>query len=234
MCKFVLLNQVFLLMRIIHYVPNTLTLLNGFSGCMALLSLVEENYKMVLVWILIGVFLDSVDGLVARAFKVTSDIGKQLDSLSDVISFGLVPGFFMYQYLYKFLPYELVPLSLLAFVITLSVIYRLARFNVTSSSQLDFEGMPSPAYALFVIGIPFIPIEINPLIIIAIVALLTLLMVSKFMLPSQKFVNGKPTTFALVFALIALPVLLFFRSQALSAVVLAYAIFGIIYMRFRG
>lgn len=221
-------------MRIIHYVPNTLTLLNGFSGCMALLSLVEENYKMVLVWILIGVFLDSVDGLVARAFKVTSDIGKQLDSLSDVISFGLVPGFFMYQYLYKFLPYELVPLSLLAFVITLSVIYRLARFNVTSSSQLDFEGMPSPAYALFVIGIPFIPIEINPLIIIAIVALLTLLMVSKFMLPSQKFVNGKPTTFALVFALIALPVLLFFRSQALSAVVLAYAIFGIIYMRFRG
>ncbi len=221
-------------MRIIHYVPNTLTLLNGFSGCMALLSLVEENYKMVLVWILIGVFLDSVDGLVARAFKVTSDIGKQLDSLSDVISFGLVPGFFMYQYLYKFLPYELVPLSLLAFVITLSVIYRLARFNVTSSSQLDFEGMPSPAYALFVIGIPFIPIEINPLIIIAIVALLTLLMVSKFMLPSQKFVNGKPTTFALVFALIALPVLLFFRSQALSAVVLAYAIFGIIYMRFKG
>ena len=221
-------------MRIIHYVPNTLTLLNGFSGCMALLSLVEENYKMVLVWILIGVFLDSVDGLVARAFKVTSNIGKQLDSLSDVISFGLVPGFFMYQYLYKFLPYELVPLSLLAFVITLSVIYRLARFNVTSSSQLDFEGMPSPAYALFVIGIPFIPIEINPLIIIAIVALLTLLMVSKFMLPSQKFVNGKPTTFALVFALIALPVLLFFRSQALSAVVLAYAIFGIIYMRFRG
>ncbi len=221
-------------MRIIHYVPNTLTLLNGFSGCMALLSLVEENYKMVLVWILIGVFLDSVDGLVARAFKVNSDIGKQLDSLSDVISFGLVPGFFMYQYLYKFLPYELVPLSLLAFVITLSVIYRLARFNVTSSSQLDFEGMPSPAYALFVIGIPFIPIEINPLIIIAIVALLTLLMVSKFMLPSQKFVNGKPTTFALVFALIALPVLLFFRSQALSAVVLAYAIFGIIYMRFRG
>ena len=151
-------------MRIIHYVPNTLTLLNGFSGCMALLSLVEENYKMVLVWILIGVFLDSVDGLVARAFKVNSDIGKQLDSLSDVISFGLVPGFFMYQYLYKFLPYELVPLSLLAFVITLSVIYRLARFNVTSSSQLDFEGMPSPAYALFVIGIPFIPIEINPLI----------------------------------------------------------------------
>lgn len=221
-------------MRIIHYVPNTLTLLNGFSGCMALLSLVEENYKMVLVWILIGVFLDSVDGLVARAFKVTSDIGKQLDSLSDVISFGLVPGFFMYQYLYKFLPYELIPLSLLAFVITLSVIYRLARFNVTSSSQLDFEGMPSPAYALFVIGIPFIPIEINPLIIVAIVALLTLLMVSKFMLPSQKFVNGKPTTFALVFALIALPVLLFFRSQALSAVVLAYAIFGIIYMRFKG
>lgn len=220
-------------MRIVNYIPNTLTLLNGFSGCLALVSAIEGNALMTLVWVLVGVFFDTIDGMVARAFKVTSEIGKQLDSLCDVISFGLVPGFIMYQYLYQCLPYHLVPLSLLGFLITLAAIYRLARFNITSSSQLDFEGLPTPAFALFVVGIPFIPWEFDYTIIIALVALLALLMVSKWMLPSQKFVNGKPTRFALVFALIGTPVLLWFRSEALSFVVLAYAVIGVIYMRFK-
>ena len=97
------------------------------------------------MWVLIVVFLDSIDGLVARAFWVSSEIGKQLDSLCDVISFGVVPGYFMHKYLSDFLPYELVPLSLLTFVVTLASIYRLARFNITPSSQLDFQGMPTPS-----------------------------------------------------------------------------------------
>ena len=118
-------------MNIIRFLPNTLTLLNGFSGCMALLSLFENDYDKTLMWVLIGVFLDSIDGLVARAFLVSSEIGKQLDSLFDVISFGLVPGYFMYKYLNDFLPYEFVQLSILAFVVTLASIFRLARFNIT-------------------------------------------------------------------------------------------------------
>jgi phosphatidylserine synthase len=69
--------------------------------------------------------------------------------------------------------------------------------------------------------------------VIALVALLALLMVSKLMLPSQKFVNGKPTRFAFVFALIATPILLWFRSEALSAVVLVYALLGVLYMKFK-
>ena len=113
---------------------------------MALLSLFENNYENTLIWGLIGVFLDSFDGLVARAFGVTSEIGKQLDSLCDVVSFGVVPGYFMYKFLSSFLPYEFAPLSILAFVITLASIYRLARFNITPSSQLDFQGMPTPAF----------------------------------------------------------------------------------------
>jgi phosphatidylserine synthase len=109
----------------------------------------------------------------------------------------------------------------------------LARFNITPSSQLDFQGMPTPAFALFVVGIPFIPFEINSIIITVVVALLTLLMVSKIMLPSQKFVNGKPSNFFWLFAVIFIPVLLIFRSQALSLTVLAYAFFGILYMRLK-
>ena len=220
-------------MNIIKFLPNILTLLNGFSGCMALLSLFESNYEKTLMWVLIGVFLDSFDGLVARAFRATTEIGKQLDSLCDVISFGVVPGYFMYKYLSDFLSYELVPLSLSAFVVTLASIFRLARFNITPSSQLDFQGLPTPAFALFVIGIPFIPYEINPIIITVIVALLTVLMVSKIMLPSQKFVNGKPSNFFWIFAVVAIPVLLIFRSQALSLTVLTYAFFGMLYMRLR-
>ncbi len=220
-------------MRIVNYIPNTLTLLNGLSGCLALVSAIEGNALMTLIWILVGVFFDSIDGMVARAFKATSEIGKQLDSLCDVISFGLVPGYIMYRFLYECLPYDFVPFSLLGFLITIAAIYRLARFNITPSSQLDFEGLPTPAFALFVVGIPFIPIKLNYEIIIVLVALLALLMVSKWMLPSQKFVNGKPTRFAQLFALIAIPVLLWFRSEALSFVVLTYAVVGVIYMRFK-
>ena len=220
-------------MRIINYIPNTLTLLNGFSGCLALVSAIEGNALRTLIWVLVGVFFDSIDGMVARAIKATSEIGKQLDSLCDVISFGLVPGFIMYKYLYEYLPYEFVPFSLLGFLITIAAIYRLARFNITPSSQLDFEGLPTPAFALFVVGIPFIPWTLDYTIIIALVALLTLLMVSKWMLPSQKFINGKPTRFALIFAFISLPILLWFRLQALSAIVLIYAVVGVVYMQIR-
>lgn len=220
-------------MKIIRFLPNILTLLNGFSGCMALLSLFESNYENTLIWVLVSVFLDSFDGLIARAFGVTSEIGKQLDSLCDVVSFGVVPGYFMYKFLSNLLPYEFAPLSLLAFVITLASIYRLARFNITPSNQLDFQGVPTPAFTLFVVGIPFIPLEISPIITVVVTALLTLLMVSKIMLPSQKLVNGKPSSFAWLFALIFIPVLLIFRTQALSASILAYAILGILYMRLK-
>tara|TARA_B100001057_G_scaffold346947_1_gene348258 strand:- start:548 stop:1153 length:606 start_codon:yes stop_codon:yes gene_type:complete len=200
---------------------------------MALISLFENNYEKTLMWILIGVFLDSIDGLFARALGISSEIGKQLDSLCDVVSFGLVPGYFMYKFLGRFLLYEFAPLSVLGFLVTLASIYRLARFNITPSSQLDFQGMPTPAFALFVIGIPFIPYEINPIIMTVIVALLTVLMVSKIMLPSQKFVNGKPSNFFWIFAVIFIPILLIFRSQVLSLTVMSYAVFGILYMRLK-
>lgn len=221
-------------MKIIKSIPNTLTLMNGLTGCLALVSVVEGNLLMTLIWVMAGVFFDSIDGLVARAFKVTSEIGKQLDSLCDVISFGVVPGFVIYKYLYTHLPYDLVPISLLGFLVTIAAVYRLARFNITSSSQLDFEGMPTPAFALFVVGIPFLPVDLPYFVVLTAVAFLALLMVSKVMLPSQKFVNGKPTTFALIFAVISTPILLLFRSSALSIVVLMYVLVGAIYMKLKG
>lgn len=220
-------------MNIIRFIPNIITLLNGFSGCMALISLFENNHEKTLMWILIGVFLDSIDGLFARAFYVSSDIGKQLDSLCDVVSFGVVPGYFMYKFLGGFFLYEFAPLSVLGFLVTLASIYRLARFNITSPSQLNFQGMPTPAFALFVVGIPFIPYTINPLVITFIVGLLTVLMVSKIMLPSQKFIKGKPSYFVWIFAIIFTPLLLIFRSQILSITVLAYVVFGMLYMRLK-
>ena len=221
-------------MKIIKSIPNTLTLMNGLTGCLALVSVVEGNPLMTLIWVMAGVFFDSIDGLVARAFKVTSEIGKQLDSLCDVISFGVVPGFVIYKYLYTHLPYDLVPISLLGFLVTIAAVYRLARFNITSSSQLDFEGMPTPAFALFVVGIPFLPVDLPYFVVLTAVAFLALLMISKVMLPSQKFVNGKPTTFALIFAVISTPILLLFRSSALSIVVLMYVLVGAIYMKLKG
>ncbi|MEC8756720.1 MAG: CDP-alcohol phosphatidyltransferase family protein, partial [Bacteroidota bacterium] len=150
-------------MNLRNHIPNACTLLNAFSGMSAIFFLSQgEIDKALFFWGACYAF-DGLDGLLARSLKVESDLGKQLDSLADAISFGALPTYFLFT-LCK--AGDLL-LSLGCIMYLLGVILRLARFNVTESKTIFFQGLSSPLAALFVgwvgIGLSPLPLVCYPL-----------------------------------------------------------------------
>ncbi|KAA6347079.1 hypothetical protein EZS27_005431 [termite gut metagenome] len=139
---------------IIRGIPNTVTCLNLFSGCMACVGAFEAKYEWAAIFIIISAIFDFFDGLLARLFNVYSLIGKELDSLADDISFGLAPAFILFSLL-KEVCYPSFLLGLkdyipyLAFLIAVFSAIRLAKFNIDKRQASSFIGLPTPANALF-------------------------------------------------------------------------------------
>ncbi|MGB1051192.1 MAG: CDP-alcohol phosphatidyltransferase family protein [Chitinophagales bacterium] len=145
-------------MNLRPHIPNVCTLLNAFSGMAAIFFLSQGRIDIALIfWGACYVF-DGLDGLLARFLKAESDLGKQLDSLADSISFGALPTYFL------FILCEAggALLSLGCIMYLLGVILRLARFNVTESKTIFFQGLSSPLAALFVgwVGIGLAPLPL--------------------------------------------------------------------------
>ena len=143
-------------MTIKKHIPNLITLLNLFSGCIALIFAIKLNFEMAFFFVSLGIFLDFFDGFFARLFKVSSPLGLQLDSLADMVTSGVVPGFVMFLMLSEgnfstssWLPY-------LGFIITLGSCYRLANFNIDTRQTDSFIGLPTPANALLILSLPLI------------------------------------------------------------------------------
>ncbi len=139
-------------MSITKYIPNTITCFNLASGCFATIMALQGDLKAAIIWIIIAAIFDFSDGLAARLLKAYSPLGKELDSLSDIVSFGVAPGMSLYVLLatavgsleisgISWLPY-------LAFVIPVFSGLRLAKFNVDERQSTSFIGMPVPAHAL--------------------------------------------------------------------------------------
>ena len=162
-------------------IPNIFTLLNMFFGCLAIVFSLQtqsviiyvndefnssfaipEKLSLAAFCIGIAALIDFLDGFVARIMNATSEIGKQLDSLSDVVSFGVAPGVILYQLLrISFIRDEngietsflwLIP----AFLVTLAAGYRLAKFNLDNTQSVNFNGMPTPAIGILVASFPLI------------------------------------------------------------------------------
>src|SRR5688572_12264958 len=133
--------------------PNILTLINLFSGCMAVVFLFNYQAEWVPYCVLISLIADFLDGFAARFTKNTTDIGKELDSLADVVSFGVVPGAIIFHLLFqKFetaeMPYSFLRIYLYsspAFIITLFAALRLAKFNLDTRQSENFYGLATPA-----------------------------------------------------------------------------------------
>lgn len=147
----------------IRHIPNCITLGNLFCGCAAIVYSVYGNMVFASYLVGVAVLLDFMDGFVARLLKVNSDIGKQLDSLADVVTFGVVPGIQVMELSRNFLIYEGKTLlgitafiPFLGFIIPLLSAYRLAKFNVDTRQSDRFIGLPTPANALFFCSIPLI------------------------------------------------------------------------------
>lgn len=139
-------------MRVLKYLPNTFTSLNLVAGCIGLLSVSNGDMQQGAIFILLGAVFDYLDGFVARLLGISSDLGKQLDSLADLVTFGILPAFLMYSMLedqgLSHLPY-------LSLLIVISSAFRLGRFNIDDSQHLVFRGLPTPADAFLIAGIVF-------------------------------------------------------------------------------
>ena len=204
-------------------IPNLFTLLNLFLGSVAIILILQtgqtiafinnEGYTMVdlpekITWgallIFLAAIVDFLDGFVARLLKATSPMGKQLDSLSDVVSFGVAPALIIYQLLRISYAQEengldvSVGFLLPALIIACAAAWRLAKFNLDESQQYSFKGLPTPAAGLFVASLPLIlkfPPDminitdyiLNKWILYVIIVLLSFLMVSNLPLMGFKF-----------------------------------------------
>lgn len=178
-------------------IPNLITLGNLFCGAESIFaSLALNDVTAAALWICGGIFLDFFDGMAARLLKVPSELGKQLDSLADVVTSGVAPAFIMFR-LVEVPMKELIPLwgvilIMIPFLLLpLFAAYRLAKFNIDTRQSHSFLGLPVPANALIWVGLALAGMLVNNLtlaIVLAAVAMFTnILMVSEMPMFSLKF-----------------------------------------------
>lgn len=148
---------------IIRHIPNTITLGNLFLGIMSIKAALSGQLEMAAWFIFFAAILDFMDGFTARLLKAYSEIGKQLDSLADVVSFGVAPSFILYQLLDQsltgvnpsgFIGSAHAILAYIPFSVALFSALRLAKFNIDTRQSDSFLGLPTPASAMFVAAIP--------------------------------------------------------------------------------
>jgi CDP-diacylglycerol--serine O-phosphatidyltransferase len=164
-----------------RHIPNFITLLNVFCGCVATVFAVLNQLELAAFFVFLGIVFDFFDGFAARILDVKSELGLQLDSLADMITSGLVPGIVMFQLLAMSLKggwnishgsrspiVELFStwdgntfLPFFGFIITMASAYRLAKFNIDENQASSFIGLPTPANALLILSLPLILLHHN-------------------------------------------------------------------------
>ena len=233
-------------MNVKKQVPNIITLLNLFCGCIAVVFVAELNFEMAFFFVSLGIFLDFFDGFFARLFKVSSPLGLQLDSLADMVTSGLVPGYVMYSMLKMaqdpastdvIIPY-------LGFIITLGSCYRLANFNIDTRQTDSFIGLPTPANALFILSLPLVLKHSDSLVVFDILTnqgvLLIITVISAFILNAEiplfslkiKDFTAKKNALQLVFLNLSLLLLLFFQYLAIPLIIIFYVLLSVINNKF--
>jgi CDP-diacylglycerol--serine O-phosphatidyltransferase len=215
------------------HIPNLLTLGNLLCGCLGILSIMQNIPVPAAYFVWAGCVFDFFDGLAARALKVSSPIGKELDSLADMVSFGVLPALAMYQMMLQAgLPSAY---SYVALVIALGSAWRLAKFNIDENQRESFIGLPTPANALFVTGLTFLPHPVftlvhQPWVLVVITLLFSYLLISPLPLFALKFKNLTFSANKLRFTFVGIAVLLMLTGglAAISACILAYLILSLV------
>ncbi len=236
------------------HIPNLFTLGNLFCGCIAVWVLLKgsgsvemSHFEVAAYFVLTGAFLDFFDGFFARKLGVAGHLGKQLDSLADMVTFGVVPGFIGVNLCENLLSFSSLDLpSGIAFaplVITLMSAMRLAIFNISTDQSDSFIGLPTPANTLFWIGLPALLEELyigNVTTIILLSVLSAMLLVSKRRLIALKFKSfgwkGNEARYILILAslvsLITLTTLTGNLLASLPIIILLYLLISVIHYRF--
>lgn len=140
-----------------RHIPNALTCANLLCGCIGIVEVFHNNMLLSCALIGVAAVFDFLDGFAARLLRVTSDIGKELDSLADVTTFGVLPSIIIYQLLMRSIPdISGIWIANFAFLIAIASAVRLAKFNIDPRQSDSFIGVPTPANAILIASIPFI------------------------------------------------------------------------------
>tara|TARA_R110001632_G_scaffold97231_3_gene203728 strand:+ start:2166 stop:2906 length:741 start_codon:yes stop_codon:yes gene_type:complete len=236
-------------MNIKKHIPNLFTLGNLFCGTVATIFAVQSEFELTAIFVVIGIVFDFFDGFLARILKVSGELGKQLDSLADMVTSGVVPGLVMF---YLFTDNQIdvadfndefaIPIYLpfLGLLLTLAACYRLAKFNLDTRQSESFIGLPTPAMSLFVISLPLIQMNTefefaqnlmsNNYFLIGVTLLLSYLMNAELPLFSLKFKNYGVKDNVFKYLLIALSILLLVTVQylAIPIIIVVYIILSMI------
>ena len=225
------------------HIPNIITLVNLFCGCLALPFAFSGDYIPVFWLLTAGGVADYMDGLIARGLKVYSTLGKELDSLADMVSFGVVPGVILYRLLLEgqgaaaetsafFLP------AAPAFLLTVFAGYRLGKFNIDTRQVDHFIGLPTPACTVFVAGLLMI-FEFNsfgmrawvsnPYFLYSCTLLLSVLLISEVPMFNLKFKNLQwaGNEIRIIFLVTAVLLLIIFREMAFSIIISLYILLSL-------
>ena len=228
--------------------PNVLTLSNLLCGCLAIQQLLAGNSEWVPWLIILAGIFDFFDGLLARALKVSSPIGKDLDSLADMLTFGVLPSFMAFRLIAEasisgLQPGEEVsnfflsfPASLALFIAVLSA-FRLAKFNHDTRQTSSFIGMPTPANALFWLGLfvgfhsGFFPMP-NAWVMASIALFSAVVLVVEVPMFSFKLksIGWKGNEYQLILLILSVPLFLWIKLAAFAPCILLYFLLSLIKM----
>lgn len=227
----------------VRHIPNTITCCNLVSGCVATLFAVAGNIEMALTFIVIGAVFDFFDGFAARLLRVSSPIGKELDSLADVVTFGVVPATIVYhtfQTLISGLDGTLaVLLPYAAYLIAAFSALRLAKFNLDTRQTTSFIGLPTPANALFwgafIIGFGdmFQNQSWAVWLILALTLLSSMVLVAEIPMFALKFkyFGVKENALRYFFLLTSALIILFLQVKGLALVIVWYILLSVFTQR---
>ncbi len=242
-------------MDINKHIPNAITCGNLFCGCLAIVSAFNGFLVLSAFWVGMAAILDFFDGFAARLLKVSGEMGKQLDSLADMVSFGVVPGVIMYQMINRVSPilFEsystqlsvsiLVLLPFIAFIITIFSAVRLAKFNIDTRQTSSFIGVPTPANSILICSLPLIQhfqpeiagVNLNVVInnvyfLIGLSLLMSYLLVAELPLFALKFKNfGWPDNkIRYSFLIISVILLILFQFIAIPFIIFLYIVLSVI------
>lgn len=218
----------------IKQIPNLITLGNLLCGCLAIVFLIQEkDWQIASLFLAIGLCCDFLDGFVARLLKAQSELGKQLDSLADLVSFGIFPSFLIFQ-----LFPEDSSLKYLSFVIALASAWRLAKFNLDNSQTYEFKGLPTPANAMFLIGL--LPFQMtftesqswmqNVWVLLVIIVGTSFLLISNILFLSlklQKF-TWKDNQWRYVLLIVSLILIITFQWASIVLIFLLYILLSLL------
>jgi CDP-diacylglycerol---serine O-phosphatidyltransferase len=246
-------------------IPNLFTLLNLIFGCIAIVYILQVGQSIVVlndqtgaydpffpeklawgsVFIFLAAVVDFLDGFVARLFRASSKMGEQLDSLSDLVSFGVAPGMILYQLLRlsfakqeNGLDVSIVAL-LPAFIFTAAAAWRLAKFNISTEQSGSFQGVPTPSAGLLIASVPLIiwyeyfgmqQLLINQWFLYGVILLVSYLMVSNLPLMALKFKDFTYRNNAGRFVLLGLSAVVIIALALMKMIWLAWPIVFILYV----